>query len=550
MASPSIPSPSDCFGRASYGELTGWDEVVAWAEASASPADHAWAAALRAQRWVADPGASAPPAAEALAGWVGAEPSVSDPAALAVTEIAKACLIDLDREGFEGWLGLLSKLTAGRASSRAQLRAELLDAWRLLLSGHPEEATTAATAVHGQASKERVAAVVIDASTLRAFAALTAGDLAEATMLARRASRMARTEGMPQPEYLAHLVLARVRRMTGHPHLATRILEALVRVASPVWAGWIRWELVFSGSMELAFPGELPSAPAEHTSHAWRMAWKLAELHHAAERGDRPAFDATGNALARWVESFPPLRDELEAARSACDPRRAPIDPEVASWITGTTAETPAPLHGLCTRTSSDAAEESAMAYALRAEDGSRRRVMRLGRALAESPRIAVLRQTRRKQGRVETILAVLVLAMDDGVDEAVAFEEVYGFSYEPEIHKGVFDVLLHRTREYLGEHGRIERTGGRVRLFLGRPILVPDPRCSQPIQDQLLRAIAAARGATAKDVAKAIGVSVRTAQAALTELAADGACLVDKDGRRVAYRVEDTTFSEPTQHT
>jgi predicted ArsR family transcriptional regulator len=68
-------------------------------------------------------------------------------------------------------------------------------------------------------------------------------------------------------------------------------------------------------------------------------------------------------------------------------------------------------------------------------------------------------------------------------------------------------------------------------------------------MQDRLLRAIASRGGATAQDVAKAVGVSLRVAQQALADLSADGSCLATKEGRKVRYAVEDTTFSEPTIH-
>jgi hypothetical protein len=39
----------------------------------------------------------------------------------------------------------------------------------------------------------------------------------------------------------------------------------------------------------------------------------------------------------------------------------------------------------------------------------------------------------------------------------------------------------------------------------------------------------------------------LRAAQAALSELSETGACAAQKDGRSVAYVVEDTVFSEPS---
>jgi hypothetical protein len=162
---------------------------------------------------------------------------------------------------------------------------------------------------------------------------------------------------------------------------------------------------------------------------------------------------------------------------------------------------------------------------------------------------VGVLPQGRRKQGRNETLVSALALAGPSGLSEEEAFGEVYEFAYQAEMHRGVFGVCVHRAREYLGAAGAIEHGAGRVMLALDAPILVPDPRCTKPMQDRLLRAIASRGGATAQDVAKAVGVSLRVAQQALADLSADGACLATKEGRKVRYAVEDTTFSEPTIH-
>ena len=145
-------------------------------------------------------------------------------------------------------------------------------------------------------------------------------------------------------------------------------------------------------------------------------------------------------------------------------------------------------------------------------------------------------------------MLTSLLALEPEGVDETRCFERVYGFPFEVELHKGVFDVLVHRTREYLGDAGRIVREDGRIQLVLLRSILVADPRCTKPFPDSLLRVVAQQRGATAKDIAAAAGVSLRAAQAALRDLTEAGACEAQKRGRAVHYVVEDTTFSEPTR--
>jgi predicted transcriptional regulator len=78
--------------------------------------------------------------------------------------------------------------------------------------------------------------------------------------------------------------------------------------------------------------------------------------------------------------------------------------------------------------------------------------------------------------------------------------------------------------------------------------MLIPDPRVSQRTSDRVLRLLAERGAASARDAAGALHVSLRTAQAALTELAGSGACDARKAGRNVAYVVEDTVFSEPSR--
>lgn len=427
--------------------------------------------------------------------------------------------------------------------------ARWADAWSLLLRGAYGDAAQIATEVEHEAARARDAALVIEAASIRALATAASGDLAEATTLARRASRMARTEAIPEQEWIAHLVLARVRRLTGHPHLATRILTALARVAGPDFQPWLRWELAMAGAVETAVEQEStrPSHARDLSNAAELGAAWLVELCQAADAADAHRFDQAAAALEQAVR-WPMLAEEVAAALDACDVRRAPRDAAVRAWCAGATHDGPPLLHGLLTRAGSAPEDETAIAYVLVHPTYGCRRVPRMGYALFDRRGITILEQGRRKQGRVETVVSALALAPGMELDEPACFADVYGFAFEPEVHRGVFGVLLHRAREYLGGAGSIEAGGGRIRMTLATPILVPDPRCTKPMQDRLLRTVAQHGKASAKDVAKALGLSLRVAQTALAELSADGACVAHREGREVRYEVEDTTFSEPTQ--
>jgi hypothetical protein len=417
-------------------------------------------------------------------------------------------------------------------------------AFDAFLAGDAARAATEAEAVEREAARARDPVMVIEAAALRAAATAAAGDLETATALARRASRMARTEAIPEQEYAAHLVLSRIRRLNGHPHLATRILTSIARVAPQRYQAWLAWELLAAG----AFDAARESLARAASDPAGRAARALSEVLFAAEAGDRAAFIAAVDALTEAVP-WPVFRDEATAILDATDGTRAPRDPDVAAWCFGTTSDSPPALHGVLTRPGSAPAAESAIAYVLAHPGGGRRRLPRLGFGLVDLRGASVLPQGRRKQGRNETLIAALALAGPEGLDEAEAFGEVYDFAYEPEMHRGVFGVCVHRAREYLGDAGIIAHGHGRLTLVLHAPLIVPDPRCVKPMQDRLLRAIASRGGATAQDVAKAVGVSLRVAQQALADLSADGSCLATKEGRKVRYAVEDTTFSEPTIH-
>ena len=452
-------------------------------------------------------------------------------------ERARHAILAWDSGGLDRIVATLGDDTAGWAGWAR--------AWASLLRGEWTDAHDRAATLETDASARKDAALVIESAALRALAAAYAGETPRALVTARRASRMARTEAIPEQEYVAHLALAHVRRLTGHPHLATRILGALAQAAPPPFYGWLRWELVMAGALETA-QRLAESMPSVRTSSA-EAAAALEEIVGAAESCDVRRWDAARAVLDRHARS-PMIAADAGAVLDACDLERTPRDTDVIAWCAGATAEGPSRLHGILTRRGSAPPDDSAIAYVIAHPHGERRRIPRLVWSFSRTDGVVVLAQGRRKQGRVETLVSALALAGDGGLDETDCFAEVYEFVYEPEVHKNIFHVLVHRAREWLGDAGTVEVGGGRISLRLERPVLVPDPRCTKPMQDRLLRAVAENRGATAKDIARAIGVSLRVAQAALQELSADGACLAQREGKQVRYVVEDTTFSEPTQ--
>jgi hypothetical protein len=424
----------------------------------------------------------------------------------------------------------------------AAVTLELVGAWRALLSGEDALATELSTRAASRAAELRDAELLVEAHALTALSRLARGEVAEGLRVARRASRMARTEAIPASEALAHLVLARARRESGHPHLALRITRSLATFAIPSHRAWLALERGLAGGTEREAHADARVAPLAGAGEALRT-WVS-----AAEAGRIDPFeDATRTLLshARRLPRF--VARELEGLVTATDARLDPAGSPVGAFLLGAGAELPPALQGLATLRGVAGEGETAIVYVASFAPDRARRVVRLGRALAAS-RLTTLKQTRMKQGRTETVVAALLLAGPSGLPEEECFRAVYGFAFVPELHRGAFDVTLHRAREWLGELGTLERRAGSVTLAPQRALLCPDPRCSGSVSDKILVALADQGVRSAKEIADATGVPLRAVQAALAELVEDGACDARPgQGRAVEYFVEDTTFTEPT---
>ena len=86
------------------------------------------------------------------------------------------------------------------------------------------------------------------------------------------------------------------------------------------------------------------------------------------------------------------------------------------------------------------------------------------------------------------------------------------------------------------------------MQLEVLQPFVVPDPRCQRAHEDRVLQRMATSAGASARELATGLGISLRTVQDVLRDLVETGACQQHRDGRRRIYSVEDTTFQEPTR--
>jgi hypothetical protein len=520
------------------GDLTGLGQLLRELEASRSPAARAWVAALRSELGLTEPRYGFRAAPAWFAGFETETAEAREPALIALGNVARRAVLDFDGQALQALVLHATRLSRD-LPLEAQLASELVGCWAALAGGDATQAHERAGALLRDAAKSAAPALVVEAHAVRALASIALGDHAEALSLARHASLVGRTEGLPQLEFFVHLALARARRHARQPHLALRILEALSQLATAPWRPWLTWEQQLAGGAH----ADLGAAPE---SSARQAAEGLARALDAAKTGDQALFAEQRQIVSRAVAGFAPLRSEAEEIWAAVDPRLPAPSSELRAFREGASVLAPAAIHGLRLRSSED--DESAAAYVLLEPQQRGARLLHFGLALFETPDRVRLKQSQRKEGRVETLLAILALEPELGVPETEVFREAYGFEFVPEIHRGVFDVLLHRARAAVEGVARLERKDGRLSLHPDAKLLLPDPRVSQRTTDRLLRLLSERGRASAKDAAGALGVSLRTAQVALAELSESGACETEKDGRSVAYVVEDTVFSEPSR--
>jgi hypothetical protein len=391
-----------------------------------------------------------------------------------------------------------------------------------------------------QASRARHASVVIEATAVEALMLARAGDAPTAMDVARRACRMAQAEGLPLSEYLAHLVLARLRRRAGHPHLALHITSALAKVVPPVWRAWIAWEMLLAGA-----PAAVALGPVNLAAPAPRA---LAATLEACRAGEPRRFEDAAAALIAASEGRADIRREAGALLAALDTTWLAAD-DVGPWRNGGSGEVPAGLHGIAALSVDALAGDQPLAYVVGTPEARGQRIL-----AAAVPVAAFLGARRLEVGtsaglRTQTGLAVLALAGPEGLQREEFFRAVYGFAFVGLRHQDMLDTLVVRMRELLTGLGtlvRDERTK-RLSLALAHRILVPDMRCVLPVADHVLRALAGMTAGSAQDAAELLHMPLRSVQRVLQHLVDDGALAVARAGRNIVYRVKDTTFTTIT---
>jgi hypothetical protein len=618
-----IAKATAAFGAGEHGDFRGFDAIWEELRAAGDTTLRGWRLALQAIRWSFDPGFCPPPSPGEARQLAKESPEIAATVARVCSVMERACIPALDATQLAIWtevhagLPLAGPQPGGPGTAPlpgnlngvgarppvdlgegvdVSLRSARL--WLRLLAGEAAGADSEAKQIFEDAARLRAPAQVIETTVLRSLSALSAGETEAAVDLARRASRMAQAESLPQLEYLANLTLARVRRYSGRPHLALHILVALSRVAPPVWSGWIAWEVILAGgrpqfardpiegggSVSLAAQSgaaqsvatpiasvprmrpagggsveggarelALPETPAAAAARALLGFLQVVRDGHREEFAEQAA--ALRKASACWWD----LAQESETLLAAVDVAQDDAPARLAPWRRGETTAIPCGLHGIGIPQGADLETETATAFVLAGPQKSGRRILRPGLTLAPEARMLTRESAKNAAAgvRTETGIAALALAGPNGLSREDFFRTVYGFPFVPHRHQAVLDVLCHRMRNLLGDAGELRRDGAdaggggasgpSLVLILGKPIVVPDMRCALPTSDRVLRALATLGTTSASTAAESLRMPLRTVQAVLQQLVAEGACTVERDGRRVSYRIEDTTFTEVT---
>ncbi|NOY93480.1 MAG: winged helix-turn-helix domain-containing protein [Deltaproteobacteria bacterium] len=410
---------------------------------------------------------------------------------------------------------------------------DTLELWTLLMAGEPGFTSARVDALTQRARAHGRSEQVVELTALGALAQAQAGDIEQGMRLARVASRMARTEELPQPAILANLILARVRRLDGSPYLAARIASSLRRFAPSSFRPWIDWELVLA-------TGDHAELPAD----AGREARELSEALRACAVGDHERVSERLDALKAHACGL--VRADVSRLRAALLPSSAESlgDAALESWQAGVSDVVPHGLAGLCL---GDRAQLDSVSIVV-SEPGRAYRLLERASPLLIVRGAILIGSEAGAQLRSVSVLAAVALAGGRGLEEQELFRQVYGFHYKSEIHRGTFNTVLHRARGVLGRAGSLLREDGRVRLTHEGTLILPDPRCSLGTRDRVLRFLATVPRISARRIADELELPLRSVQAMLRELVDEGVCSSLRDGRRIAYVVEDTTFHEPTQ--
>ncbi len=450
----------------------------------------------------------------------------------AAASLARLTALRFDVQGLSDARALHAELDDD-LGSEAGLERVLLAGWAQWLEPGTGEADL--IGAYRRARDAKLPGLAIEAQCLRALDALNREELEAATALARRASLMARSEGIPDAEVLANVVLARVRRHQDRPHLALRILAALEPHAPPAWSSWLEWEALLSG------------APPSRRGVLPVVASCAAVIEAVATGRPEAAREATARLIAE-AEAVP-LRGDAESVIALLLHPDEPVSvPEFDRWRRGERADVPGGLAGLAFSTRGETALDPVARILLGPGLGAHRVPALAVSLVVARTRASVEPCAGPPRPRVDMGLATLALCSDGPIPRSTYFAKVYGYDYDAALHESMLNVHIMRMRERLGRWGDVRRSEGGLELVAHDAFVVRDPTCSEGLAQRALRVLAYHQGLSARELAAAMKIPLRTAQRTLKQLVADGESTTAKRGRSVVYGVEDTIFSEPTR--
>jgi len=517
------------------------DEVgaaLASAEKDTSAEAGAQVIGLRCVLWWAGAEGGAPADPAVVQQLVGRDRETDAALGIVCTLGARSAYVDFDPSRLERWIGILGHVAGSDGELPARLR--LAELWLAILRGPTARLHEVCTALADDCRRARIGDGLIDAQTCRALVACSLGEIDDGLSAARTACRMAKAEALPLQEILSHLVLARLRRVSGAPYLASRILRSLVELSPSPLRSWIEWERALAGAASSSW------VMPESRLGAAVLALRACLDGAARDRRDefeRLALDAIENVrgfLDAWLE----LQDLLICADLWRDSEAGSV--AASEWVRGARDMPPHGLHNV--GLAMDGASSAPLAYVAAAPGSPARRVLAVGATLAMTPEGALLDRSARPQERTDTAAAFLLLSPGGELRDRAFFRALYGFDYDPALHKQILDSLVHRLKERLSDAAVVTRADGVISLRLLRPVVVWDPRCQRSLADTVLDTLARTGPMTARDTADVVGVSVRKVQLVLGEMLENESCVAKRAGRRVEYEVEDTVFSELTR--
>lgn len=501
-------------------------------------ADGAWVHAIRLQRWLGGRGEEREPVVPPET-WQTPQSGADTTALFALCmEMRRAATLRLDGAGVAAAVAYGRQLFQADNGACDELALGLSIAWETWAMGTPNAGAVHALAL--QARERGNAKVVVEAQVIRGLHELADSDVADAVQTLRRASRMARVEGVPNLEVLSGIALARARRFQGRPQLALRILRAVAPHAPPPWRRWLSWEAALSGARFASGRGDASILGA------------LLRACDASEQGHPDSSQLGLRALVSAAENFVAFGREARGAAallSVSGPEaggNAETPAEVGAWIRSEVSDVPPSFRGFIFASHIDEGGESC-ALLLAPVHGRARRV------LARSVRLAVAvgydAAPAAAPTRPRTDSGLATLAFSEGALPLGAyFEQVYDYPFDPGVHRSMVNMHVKRMRERVAGNAGIEREGDTIALRTERPLLLRDARCEETIEDRVLGVLARSDAKSASELARELKIPLRTVQRILRELQVDAGVEQQKEGRKIRYAVEDTTFSEPTR--